>query len=274
VTSTGKDALMQFGGKWLIEIAELQSFRGAENARLKAFLSTRVDNYRPPYGRVGQDFPRSVVFAGTVNEDEYLKDPTGARRFWCLQCGTIDLAALATVRDQLWAEAVAAYRAKESWWLDDAETIKAALIHQENRRVEDPWEAEIADFIDGQAETTISEILTHLETPPGGGTQGPRPKVARTKADQMRVADILRCLGWHKKRIGGHRTRSWIKTPTDIGPSDPPDPPTESKVGLGETRGNSREDPPDPRDPPTTHTCEKRMRRSLSRLLRKLRWEA
>jgi predicted P-loop ATPase len=208
VTSTGKDALMQFGGKWLIEIAELQSFRGAENARLKAFLSTRVDNYRPPYGRVGQDFPRSVVFAGTVNEDEYLKDPTGARRFWCLQCGTIDLAALATVRDQLWAEAVAAYRAKESWWLDDAETIKAALIHQKNRRVEDPWEAEIADFIDGQAETTISEILTHLETPPGGGTQGPRPKVARTKADQMRVADILRCLGWHKKRIGGHRTRS------------------------------------------------------------------
>ena len=67
---------------------------GAENARLKAFLSTRLDNYRPPYARVGQDFPRSVVFAGTVNEDEYLKDPTGGRRFWCFQCGTINLPGL------------------------------------------------------------------------------------------------------------------------------------------------------------------------------------
>ena len=80
----GKDALMQFGGKWLVEIAELQSFRGADIARLKAFISTRTDNYRPPYARLGQDFPRSVILAGTVNEDQYLEDDTGGRRFWYL----------------------------------------------------------------------------------------------------------------------------------------------------------------------------------------------
>jgi putative DNA primase/helicase len=254
----GKDALMQFGGKWLVEIAELQSFRGAENARLKAFLSTRTDNYRPPYARVGQDFPRSVVFAGSVNEDEYLKDPTGARRFWCFQCGTIDLTGLVAARDQLWAEAVVAYRAKESWWLDDAETIKAAQTHQENRRVEDPWEGDIADFLDGQTETTISEILTHLEVSPGGGTQGPRAKIARTKADQMRVADILRGLGWQRTQLGERRTRSWAKTPTDTAPPEPPEPPTQSKVGLSATRRNSQQEPPEPREPPTTHMCEEK----------------
>jgi predicted P-loop ATPase len=256
----GKDALMQFGGKWIVEIAELQSFKGAENARLKAFLSTRVDNYRQPYARVGQDFPRSVVFAGSVNEDEYLKDPTGGRRFWCFQCGTIDLEGLKQNRDQLWAEALHAYKAKESWWLDDAKTIKAAQIQQENRRVEDPWEEKIAPFLDGKAETTIDEVLTHLETP-AAGMQGPRPTIARTKADQMRAADVLKCLGWQKKRIGDHRIRSWIKAPTDTSPPDPPDPPTPSGVGLGETRRNSQQDPP---DPPIAPVSESESRRSLN----------
>ena len=121
----GKDALMQFGGKWLVEIAELQSFRGADNSRLKAFISTRTDNYRPPYARVGQDFPRSVVLAGSVNEDQYLKDATGGRRFWCFACGTIDIDGLAEARDQLWAEAAAAYAAKENWWLDNSEIIES-----------------------------------------------------------------------------------------------------------------------------------------------------
>jgi predicted P-loop ATPase len=141
-----KDCLMQFGEKWLVEIAELQSFKGAENARLKAFISTRVDNYRPPYARVGQDFPRSVVFAGTVNEAEYLKDNTGARRFWCFECGTLDVKKLVESRDQLWAEAVVAYHAGEPWWLTDAAIIQAAKIQQENRRVEDPWEREDCRF--------------------------------------------------------------------------------------------------------------------------------
>ena len=243
----GKDALMQFGGKWLVEIAELQSFKGAESAKLKAFISTKTDNFRPPYARAAQDFPRSIVLAGTVNEDQYLKDVTGGRRFWCFECGTINIAGLTEARDQLWAEATAAFHAGESWWLDDPATIKDAQLEQEKRRVEDPWEQPVADFLDGATETTVSEVLSHLEQPPGGGMTGPRAKIARTKADQMRVADVLKCLGWQKHRVGDQRTRIWRKVSAD---APTPDPPTSNQVGLGKPRRIGRYDPPDPPGPP------------------------
>ena len=79
------------------------------------------------------------MFAGTTNADAYLGDETGNRRFWPVKVGAIDLDGLRRDRDQLWAEAVAAYKAGETWWLD-AETERAAAEEQAERRIDDPWE--------------------------------------------------------------------------------------------------------------------------------------
>jgi predicted P-loop ATPase len=248
---TGKDALIQFAGKWLVELSELQGTKGTENARLKAFLSCRNDNYRPPYARVGQDFPRSVVFAGTVNEHEYLKDPTGGRRYWCFACGTINLDTLKRDRDQLWAEAVHAYQAKETWWLTDQKIIKAAQDEQEARRIPDPWEEPIANYLEDQKEsTTIDAVLAHLEEPPGGslpGSSRPRPRIARTKVDQMRAAEILRILGWERQQIGRQRTRSWVRNARE---EEPREPPASDQVVLPKTASNQDVEPREPRAPP------------------------
>ena len=92
--------------------------------------------------------PRQCVFVGTTNADEYLSDSTGGRRFWPVRCTSIDIDAIARDRDQLWAEAVAAYHAGETWWLDDDELRSAAEAEQEQRRIADPWEAIIAAWLD------------------------------------------------------------------------------------------------------------------------------
>ena len=94
-------------GKWIIEAAEMHGNRGREAEQLKAFLSRQIDGpVRLAYGRMPTMIARQFVMIGTTNASAaYLKDSTGARRFWpvCVQRFNVD--ALVRDRDQLWAEA-------------------------------------------------------------------------------------------------------------------------------------------------------------------------
>ena len=99
---------MHLRGKWLIEIGELSSFNAAESHTLKEFLTQTEERYTPKYARqeVWPRASRQCLFIGSTNEDTYLKDATGARRFWPVKVDIIDLVALAVEdRDQLLAEA-------------------------------------------------------------------------------------------------------------------------------------------------------------------------
>jgi virulence-associated protein E len=92
-----------------IELGELSAFSRGEVNQIKAFMSRSVDTYRTPYGRMPADFPRQCVFFGSTNNETYLKDETGNRRFWPVAYRPVvgrqvDLAGLEADRDQLWAE--------------------------------------------------------------------------------------------------------------------------------------------------------------------------
>jgi len=112
---------------WILELAELESFRRAEDNAKKQFFAQRVDKFRRPYARNPEEFPRRAVFVGTSNDHQYLTDRTGNRRYWPFATsGDFDRALLVRDRDQLWAQAVAEYRKWESlgggdndlrWWL-------------------------------------------------------------------------------------------------------------------------------------------------------------
>lgn len=118
-----KDSMSALRGKLIYEIPELGAFARSDSLRQKSFLSRCQDEYRPVYGRREIKAPRQVGFGGTTNEDEWNKDLTGGRRFLPLLCHVdeIDEQALAAVRDQLWAEAVARVKAGERYWPTQAE---------------------------------------------------------------------------------------------------------------------------------------------------------
>ena len=191
-----KDAAQDLRGKWLVELGELSALNRGAVERVKAFMSRRVDHYRPSYGTRSQDFPRQCVFIGSTNADAYLGDETGGRRFWPVKVGTIDLAGLERDREQIWAEAVAAYRAGERWWLD-RETETAAREVQADRRIVDPWEARVMAWALGQmAGVTVDDALTSAV-----GLELDR----RDQAAANRVARILRAYGWERRqrRVAG-----------------------------------------------------------------------
>ena len=111
---------MHLRNKWLIEISEMSSFSKADVGALKAFLTKTEEQFTPKFARNEVVEPRQCVFVGNTNKQLYLKDETGGRRYWPLKVGLILLKALADDRDQLFAEAVVAYRAGEKWWPDPA----------------------------------------------------------------------------------------------------------------------------------------------------------
>ncbi len=100
------------GGKWVVEFGELASFYKSDHNDAKQFMSRKVDSVRMAYDRRISDFPRQTVFWGSTNDKKYLRDPTGNRRWWPIICAVrqIDTDTLAAIRDQLWAEALVAYR--------------------------------------------------------------------------------------------------------------------------------------------------------------------
>jgi predicted P-loop ATPase len=154
-----KDAAMQLAGVWLIEFSELGALHRSEVTRLKAFLSCTTDRFRPPYGRRVIEVPRQCVFLGTTNDEEYLKDETGARRFWPVKVRRIDLAALERDRDQLWAEAVELYKQGTQWWINSSDLAAAAKSEQDKRYIADPWDEAIAAYVKDLDDTSVAEIM-------------------------------------------------------------------------------------------------------------------
>jgi predicted P-loop ATPase len=194
-----KDAAISLLGKMIVEVSELSAFNGKTAAELKSWLSRQVDRYRPPYGRYAQDFERTNIFAGTINEIVYLDDQTGARRLWPIPCGRIDVEAIERNRDQLWAEAVHRYREGEQWWL--APVFEAEANEAQRERIDvDPWADQVGAWLDEQREVfirtmgkdgrvTMQRILVDCL---GLRVELRNPQVTR------RLAGILRDAEWRK----------------------------------------------------------------------------
>lgn len=219
-------------GCWGVEIAEMHSFGKADVARVKGAITRRVDKYRAPYERAPRSWRRECVFVGTTNEAQWLRDPTGGRRFLPIaltRAADVDIAAIHANRDQLWAEAVHLFNEGFEFWVLPDE----AGEQQEQRFMEDSWEGRIARWLTGHmtaksadaeppypsrlrwggrvAWTTTDELLTYaIGLDPG----------KHGRPEQMRISDVMTRLGWaNRRRIwpdsDGVRERRWIREDGD-----------------------------------------------------------
>ncbi|MDR0249851.1 MAG: hypothetical protein LBI35_00815 [Burkholderiales bacterium] len=157
-----KDSMAALQGKLIYELAELDSFNRADITAIKSYITRLVDEFRPAYGRRLVRQSRRVVFVGTTNQAEYLRDFSGNRRFWPIKVvSQIDVESLRFVRDQLFAEAVILYKSGARVYPTHEEQL-VIDPEQRARELSNPWEDLIMEYCAKNSfnEVSSAELLT------------------------------------------------------------------------------------------------------------------
>lgn len=215
LTPDNKDFFMIFGGKAIVEFSEGETLSRTEAKRLKAIITMQSDKYRVPYDRSPREFPRQCIFMMTTNQDEYLKDETGNRRWLPISCEqVIDIEWLEKNREQMYAEAYhRAITLKEKTYEFPEEETKS---QQEKRQIQDPRSDAIYNWYFSElSDYQRMEGVTTEEAYKSGVQKNVPFAKEMTKIDSMIIGSILRSsLKLQKKQImrGGYRV--WRYYPT------------------------------------------------------------
>lgn len=152
-TIQGKEAYEQIQGFWLIELGELTALKRAEVEAIKLFISKKEDAFRQAYAHHTGRYPRQCIFIGTTNDNEFLKDKTGNRRFWPVDTdrekATKNIWKDLTQDevDLIWAEAVEIYKKGEELYLEP-EIEKLAQAEQDKHLEDNPMLGIVEDYLE------------------------------------------------------------------------------------------------------------------------------
>jgi predicted P-loop ATPase len=209
-TVQGKESFEQIQGAWLIEIAELSGLKKAEVETIKHYISKREDSFRPAYGRVVETYKRQCVFFGTTNNKDFLRDPTGNRRFMPIDVRPeyVTKSVIEDLTDeeidQIWAEAYQLYLAKEPLYLIGEEDILAKIEQHKHSEV-DERKGIIEEFLntplpDDWESKDVQDRRRYFEDPLSAKGTNQR--------DFVCVAEIwCECLGKEKTDMSRYNTR-------------------------------------------------------------------
>ena len=163
-----KDASQHLRGKWLIEIGELSAFGRADTEALRHFLTQTVER-SPELREKGSRRAARSAFIGTTNKKAYLKDETGARRFWPVKIGRIDT----THSRAIVCGGSRGLPRSAQWWPDTMFERDHIKPQQDARYEADAWQGAIAEFVKGRERATIAEVANGaLDIPKG--KKGPK----------------------------------------------------------------------------------------------------
>lgn len=199
---------MALRGLWLIEFADFATVKRADRDTVKAFLTQCEDKYIPMHGREPIRQPRSVVFVATANDESFLVEP--GRRWWVAPVKhQVDVDAIRRDRDQLFAEALHRYLAKESHWLSDKlESKQAEDVKQYALR--SPTQDTLEEWWSGQSRAagqrfSLFELWDEVMPSRNAGV-APMPP---TMTEQKAFAGVLRDAGWTNKKGRNDKGNRW-----------------------------------------------------------------
>lgn len=202
-----KDAGETIHRHWLIEVGELSALRGKDLEKVKAYLSKSDDFFRAPYARAGVMRKRMCVFIGTTNQDDFLVDDTGNRRFWPVVVDDlIDVEWLSMNRGQIFAQAlyeIMDTKEKKVWWLSREEQKQHEDLAKTHLQI-DPWLDPTKDWLESHKKEGLDgcQLTVVLD-----GAIGKKVEHWHS-GDTRRIACVMSQLG--ARRVRGEHTRKWF----------------------------------------------------------------
>ena len=200
-----KTAAEKLQGYWILELGELAGIKKVDVETVKSFVTRVDDKYRQAYGMVVESHPRSCIIVGTTNsESGFLRDITGNRRFWPVQVSEHgshhpwDLEEI----DQVWAEAIQAYKDGESLFLS-GEVAQMAYAKQQEAMESDDREGLVQDYLDRLLpENWDSLDLYQRRTFLSGGEFGDTPLEGTVSRDRVCIMEIwCECFGKERQNL-------------------------------------------------------------------------
>jgi putative DNA primase/helicase len=190
-----KDSVYQCVTNWLVELGEVDAtFRKADIAHLKAFLTKDTDVLRLAYSRKTSEFARRTVFFASVNQEDYLNDPTGNRRFWTIECESIHHSHNLPMQ-QIWAEFYELYKKGEGHHLTHEE-LQQLNKRNEDFQAKDPFEDMVLKKYDLVGS---GDFMSSLDILNSFGISVPSSR------DYSRLSAVMKHLKATKGRDGGVR---------------------------------------------------------------------
>lgn len=200
-----KTAAEKLQGYWILELGELAGIKKVDVETVKSFVTRVDDKYRQAYGMVVESHPRSCIIVGTTNsESGFLRDITGNRRFWPVQVSEHgshhpwDLEEI----DQVWAEAIQAYKDGESLFLS-GEVAQMAYAKQQEAMESDDREGLVQDYLDRLLPENWDNMdLYQRRTFLGSGEFEDTPTEGTVRRERVCIMEIwCECFGKERQNL-------------------------------------------------------------------------
>lgn len=193
------DMLRRMRGCAVWELNELRGLHTRERTAINSFITERADRWVPKYREFALTLKRRGIFIGTTNDDEFLDDETGNRRWLPVRVFS-GAQVTAADRNQLWAEGLAIFLSEGVVWQQAQELARA---EHADYLVGDMWEGEVRQWI----EDAFGAPFTLRDLALGVGLD-PR-QIGRSA--EMRLAKLAKLANCRPYRVheDGQRKRLW-----------------------------------------------------------------